>query len=375
MLKSLSVTAGTQGIALEIPDGVELLPVANPVEPGAALKVEAQHELIRAALTPLKQLAAGKRRVAVIVGDLSLPATYNVILPKLVKALVDTEVRPSRIGFLVHPGTGAPVLGRGAIHRYGEETVGDHELRSWAWDSHRPAANDPALESADLRIAVRPRLHGAPPLPDVKLDATLSLTLGSKLVTDVTAAELLTADPAPAAEFIRNVPKGDVYLTGGGGGEWEATLEEALLSLHHPVEAKTVVLAFSGVEGLGSARFANDVWNLLAEANEVLARDGALPRPEDGDLPEHASFDPAATVADALSRYERVLLFSPEFSQHHEGEDLAERLREMPKTGARLQMCGSQAALWRAVSEANGLRYTLYCEPLGWRSRTQGSGH
>ncbi len=361
--RSVSVSAGAAGLTLEVPEGVELLPTARPSESGAPLSATAQQELVRAALGPLKELARGRRRVSVLVGDLSLPAPYDLVLPEVVKALLEAEIRPSRIGFVVYPGTGAPILGRGAIHRYGEEIVGDHDLRPWMWHEGWPAPEDAAHAAADLRVAIRPKLSQALPvaLPE-PLDFSLELTLGRTLAMGVVAAQPAASAPQNSAH--PEIPTADVYLAGGGGGEWESTLEEALFSLHVPARAKTVVLAFDGSEGLGSARFANDLWNLIAEANAVLADDGALPSPESA--PE--LFDPAGTVADALSRYQKVVLYSPNFYQHDEGEDLAERLREHAQLGARLKVCGSPTSLWYTLQESHGPQYRLYVEPLGWRA-------
>ena len=69
-------------------------------------------------------------------------------------ALVEGDIRPTRISVLVCPGGTGPVLGRAAIHRYGEEIVGDHELR--AWQPGENGAPDALYATADLATRSRP---------------------------------------------------------------------------------------------------------------------------------------------------------------------------------------------------------------------------
>ena len=371
--RSLAVTAGARGIHIDVPDSIELLPIRSPADPAPVFSAAQQQELFCAALaksesgSALPDLAKGHRHVAVVVGDLSQPAPYDILLPELIRTLVAAEIRPTRISFLAYPGNGAPILGRGAIRRYGEQTVGDHELRAWTWEADGPADSDPLFEMADLRIAVRPLMAGALTLPQAKpLDLDIRLELGKKLSLDVVSVRAFSRNSAPATMVDTEAamrPESQVWISGGGGGDWEATLEEALLSFQSPALARTAVLAFSGEDGLGSARFVRELWGLLAEAEEVLARDGALPVPSEN----RTIFDPAGVVATALGQFENVVLFSPYFMEHSEGEDLADKLTAHPRVGARLQLCGSQASLWSALAKAHGDSYRLYVEPLGWR--------
>jgi hypothetical protein len=156
-----------------------------------------------------------------------------------------------------------------------------------------------------------------------------------------------------------------VFLCGSGGGAADATLEEALLSLAlRRARADTVVLAFSGTEGLGSAHFTLDLWALLTQAEEVLAKSGKL------DAPDPAPpFDPAGTLASALTRYRRVVLFSPELERQPELGDLAEFLSARPGLSQRLHLCGASAELWPLLTSFFGPEYRLAAEPLGWRAR------
>ena len=369
-LRSFVITAGTQGIRIDVPDSVELLAVQSPIDPAPVLSVTQQQELIRTAFVnsasgqPLRELAKGKRRVAVLLGDLSQPAPYDIVLPELIQALVDADIRPSRIAFLVYPGNGAPVLGRGAIRRYGEHAVGDPELNAWA-------EADPIFVDADLHIAVRPLLANTPALPASKpIDLDIRISLGQKTTMDISAVNAYSGVPLPewpAPNVTQAADNAPVWLSGGGGGEWELTLEEALLSLAQApldTQTKTAVLGFSGEDGLGSARFVNDLWSLLGEAEQMLARDGVLPPMPDS---PGAPFDPAGVVAESIARFSNLILFSPTFMEHPEGDDLADRLLEWPHAATRIQLCGSQAALWSALAKLHGETSRLSLEPLGWR--------
>jgi hypothetical protein len=319
--------------------------------------------------------------------------------------LVEAGIRPSRIGFLVAPGHGYPILGRGAIHRYGEEIVGEHELRMWDSpnkDDENSIGLDPSFEAADLRLLVVPEVLGqsvptlteALALPQDAFHAEVRLQLGSALTLSITAASLCvcatgngsgtsalssSALGATASRTGGQATSGtqsaDVILTSGGGGEWEETLEEALLSLHavlkthsHPSEQKrTLVLAFSGADGIGSAHFALDVQTLLTQAAEALESGQSLAADEPA-TPQIATFDPAGTLAEALARSARLVLFSPRFSEHPEGQELWDFLLDHPKLAEHLYVCSREADLWAMLQTVHGSNYSIHVEPLGWRA-------
>lgn len=361
--RNILLPIGVRGLELIVPDSIEFVPPDRSVELGLALSEAEQLAIVRSAIEKptsgpaLKELATGRRRVCVLVGDLSLPAPYSIALPPIVAALVEAEIRPTRISFLAYPNTCGEVLGRAAIHRYGEEIVGNHELRSWQQSAETSA--DPFYSAADLKIAVLPA-HAQIPLA---LDAAIHLELGKKAIIDITSASFFTETrPANPQSAVHN-PQSTVWLTTGGGADWETSLEEATLSLHQPADAKSAVLAFHGAEGLGSSRFARDLWSMLEEAETVLQGQGELPA-----LPSGTPFDPASAFADALARFERLVLFSPEFAAHSEGEDLAERLSAWPKMAQRLHLCGSEAVLWELLKRIHGDAYRLHADPLGWRA-------
>lgn len=410
--------AGPNGVTLNVPDGVTVELIGASVDPLPPKSEAEQRALVAAALEkpeygqPLSKLAAIKRRAAILVGDLSRPAPYDTVLPTIIENLVKAGIRPSRIAVFACPGGSGPLLGRAAIHRYGEEVCGDHEAVAW------PLEGTPGLlyDTADLRIAVASMTalerFGAY-LPDgTNVDFALSVELGTKATIDiesVRAFEWCSGEGSARLEPCKAF-SAEVWITSGGGGAWEETLEEALLGLramreavplnmssiakeymakrdekqsdasfgrllskalnesrkpgHNFVTARTAVLIFSGAEGIGSARFAQDVWALVEQAEEILAAGKALNLAQKPSAP----YDPASTLADALSRYKNTVLFAPEFCAHPEGEDLAERIAAAPNVAKRLALCASERELWAALELLHGLAYTLAAQPLGWRA-------
>ncbi|HEY3322951.1 MAG TPA: lactate racemase domain-containing protein [Planctomycetota bacterium] len=353
-----------------MPPTVDLQPVACPVQAGPARSHADQTANVQAALDKpqsgpaLKDLAKVHRRAVVLVGDLALPAPYELALPPVIEALKAGEIRPSRISVLAAPGGCGPLVGRGAIHRYGEEIAGDYELRAWQ-AGEQP---DELFTAADFRIAIVPAGLPTPLLPPSaagqKLDCVLHLDLGKNANLEIASATLdstLETRPANPQSAIRNPQS--VWLTTGGGSQWEATLEEALLSLWNAQPATTGVLAFSGDEGLGSAYFTHDLWSLLKQAEEVLASGGSL----SGAGPLEA-YDPAAVFAQALGTFERLVLLSPGLSEHEEGGDLAEQLAALPKLASHIELCADEKELWDLLAIWHSSTYRLAAEPLGWRA-------
>ncbi len=414
--------AGERGVTLNVPEGVKAEVVGRAVDSSPLKNVSEQRAIVDAALAtpvaglPLCELAREKRRAIILAGDLSRPAPYDIILSAITAELVKADIRPSRIALCACPGGGGPLLGRAAIHRYGEEFCGDHEAVAWPNEGTPGAMYD----TADLQIAVASRSTievFATFLPKgVMPDFALDVELGTKAAIDVHAArafEWYSGEGLAKAGEITPF-SADVWLTSGGGGAWEETLEEALLGLRacsgaapdefssklfrktfremlhahssEPrkelmrklagamnesmipgvqfVSAQTAVLVFSGAEGIGSARFAQDVWALIEQAEEIMAAG----KPLDLSQKPGAAYDPASTLAECLSRYKNTVLFAPEFCAHPEGEDLGERIAAAPQVAKRLALCGSERELWAALEMLHGSGYTLAAQPLGWRA-------
>jgi hypothetical protein len=371
--RTILLAVGPQGLELAVPESVTLLPLAHTVESCAPASRDTQRALIKAALDaptgalPLRQLAKDHRRVAILAGDLSLPAPYDTALPPLLAELVAAGIRPTRISVLACPGVSGPLLGRAAIRRYGEDVAGEYAVTNLTG-----GASDAAYAAADLRIAVAPALPG-PFLPGgAAVDLWLELSLGRKTVAEIAAARCGAQRPGGTPPSPAPLDaSADVLLTTGGGAYWETTLEETLLSLagltarapRRPTPA-TAVLAFSGHYGLGSARFFGDLRGLLSQAEEVLAGGEPLTVPPS----ETGCFDPAGSVAEALSCFGRVVLFSRALAEHDEGDELAEQLAALPALAGRLFLCAEPNDLWERLVGWHGPNLRLAAEPLGWRA-------
>ncbi|MFH0940137.1 MAG: lactate racemase domain-containing protein [Planctomycetota bacterium] len=371
------LAVGERGMQLHAPDGVELLPISAPLDPAPLLSVTEQQRLIENALVSpqcfpaLKELAQAHRRVALIVGDLALPAPYDLALPTVIRALVEAGIRPARITILTCPGDSGPAFGRCAIQRYGEETLGDYEFKNWRPESDGEA--DAVYTAADWRIGIVPMLAGSSVLTrlpaEIGLDLTISLELGRKLQIDLVAARCRAPDTSFAERLTITEPGtggAAVSLCSGGGSPWETTLEAALLSLHYEPAAMTMALAFSGSDGIGSARFTQELWTLLQQADEILESGESLTEPGDARF-----FDPATTLAAALSRCARVILYSPGLSNHLEGDELVENLACRPCVAERMFVCGDERDFWELLARQHGSQYKLRVNPLGWRAFAQ----
>lgn len=348
MPDQLLLALGRKGLTLSPPEGVALR-VPRPVRSEAA---RMPAEDVRSELEALRDLAKGKRRATVLLGDLTFPAPYEAVLPALVEMLVEAGVRPTRVGFLCCPGTADPVLGRAAVRRYGDDVAGNHEVNAWR------SAEDRFYAGADLRLAVLPSLPDlSAALPEgAAVDRVLHLTPGQGLAADLAALavdeRLAARKPVDTAQ----AESADAMLITAGGAPWEATLEEALVGLRYLPLARagqTVVLAFAGDEGLGSAPF---TLRLLDWLRETIAPEAA------------PGWTPLGALQAALAAERRVVLFAPELAQHAEGDDLRELLGAAPKLAGRLALAGGEDELWAALERTHGRAYELFAEPLGWRA-------
>ncbi|MCW8130050.1 MAG: DUF2088 domain-containing protein [Planctomycetota bacterium] len=362
----LLLAFGHKGLALQPPPGVQVA-VPRPVRD---VPYTPPAEMIRAALhaqaggPALRDLAAGRRRVAIYVGDETWPAPNEAVLPTLVKELVDAGIRPTRIGFFSCPSACGPALGRDAIRRYGEAIVGDHELAP-CFNRAAPGPDERAA-LADLRLAVLPSVAGAKALLPGGLEIHGCLLADPGDAFDVRAAGVrwggpdlasaLDAVPAPAEAVA------GVYLTTGGGARSDATLEDALAGLRRlpPLAPDaSIVLAFDGEDGLGSARFTLDLFDLLK-----LTEAGEVP----GDLPQDRPWDAGWALYDLLRAKRRIVLLSPGLAESAEGDELRDELAASPTLFGRVVLAAQESELWPRLAEWHGERYALFAEPLGWRA-------
>jgi hypothetical protein len=377
--KSILLPVGARGVFINVPDDVRLMAVDNEAVNDRPPLISAQQAIIKAALEnpqgapALSELAKGRRRALLIVGDLGLPAPYETALQTVIEILVAADIRPTRIALATLPGNYGPVLGRGAIRRYGEAVVADHEL--YSWQNSRQV--DPAYDAADLRVLIAPRTgpcHALSRLPqDPAVDLVLELELGTKATLDIVDAKACAPASIAPHQPNKTVEAGDlpdVFLCGGVGPEWDATLEEALLSLHYLAENKpaatgTLALAFTGDEGLGSAHGTIRIREMLAQTEQLLAR-GEQPQP--GASAE--TFDPARTLLNCLASHKQVVLYSRPFAEHEDGAEFQDNLDEWPNLAKRLFLCPDETSLWMLLAQFHGPQHTLRVNPLGWRSLT-----
>lgn len=362
MPQLVSLAIGRKGLDLQVPDGVTSSLTCPPLDPTEPLRLQEQRDILSEALktphdvAPLAKLVEGKRRVCVVVGDLSHPSPYSVALPALTKALIDAGIRPSRISVLVCPGDCGTLLGRSAIRRYGEEIAGDFELRPWqSPDALKPEA-DAGYANADIRIALQPSGLPALPLPG-KLDFILEFTLGKRARIDIVAAKAYAQIGNLPTMRVRQPVKSDVLLTTGGGDDWEASLEEALLSLYGERLSPTTVLGFAGGDGLGSALFGRNI------QETILAFERGTLKPEPAQ-----QYHPLRAFEQALLNTEQLVLFSEAFVNHPDGDDLLEWLDGCPKAAQKLLICDTPADMWETLTQLRGPTYSLTINPLGWRA-------
>jgi hypothetical protein len=364
MPQPISIAVGRAGTLLQVPDGLRVTFTGAEVDPSETTRLADMRLMISEALTQpaegpsLPQMVDGKRRVAILAGDLSHPAPYSVALPALTKTLIDAGIRPARITVLVCPGDCGSLLGRAAIRRYGEEIAGDFELRPLCNPAALKSEDDAAFAGADLRIALQPA--GLPNIhPELqKIEATLELKLGRRLRMDIAGARLHRGPGTlPTVQNMQSA-RSDVLLTSGGGDDWESSLEEALLSLSVENLPRTTVLAFGGRDGLGSALFTSNI----LESIDALER-GTLARENEGGYTALRAFDRA------LQSTDKLILFSEGLAEHPDTEDLLEALESRPKAAEKILLCTEQPALWETLRQLKGEEYSLAINPLGWRGR------
>jgi hypothetical protein len=358
----LSIALGWDGLSLTAPEGCTWLS-------GRAVEAAPACATLEAVREEIKRVAAGHKRVTILLGDVTLPAPYPRLLPELTALLTECDIRPSRMTFLCCPGRAAPTLGMGAIRRYGEQTVGSFELRDWDADDGKL---DPAYEAADLCLAVLPAVPDAVhALPPVAPALCLGIDTGHGPRAECAGVRILNAEAF--AQTVVPASPGDaaVDFISGGGAPSDATLEGALVSLRgDPFDGasqRSLVLAFDGRDGLGGARFTLDLWALMEQANVELAATNQLPPMP---APQGRNWDAVGVLAAALCACRQVVLFAPGMAEHEEGDALIERLGEAPAVAQRLSCVTREADLWVSLEKIHGTRYSMRAEPLGWRSRS-----
>ncbi|MCX7804265.1 MAG: nickel-dependent lactate racemase [Planctomycetota bacterium] len=118
---------------------------------------------------PLREIAAGRRRASILVGDTWHPAEYRPVIEETIDILVQSGVRESRITILIARGLRPPTMGLRPMRLYGEPTTGSFAIENAGLsmvsapgagllpgaDIRSPAAPfDPRWTAADIRILI-----------------------------------------------------------------------------------------------------------------------------------------------------------------------------------------------------------------------------
>lgn len=132
---------GREGLEVELPDDWDVriirkrpMPVLD--DPVAAMEAALNHPV---GCPPLVDLAKGKRTACILICDITRPVPNKVILPALIRRLMDGGLDPSNIQVLVATGLHRPNLGEELV-----ELVGD----PWVLDTV-PVANHFARNDRD----------------------------------------------------------------------------------------------------------------------------------------------------------------------------------------------------------------------------------
>ncbi|HEV2447263.1 MAG TPA: lactate racemase domain-containing protein, partial [Candidatus Sulfopaludibacter sp.] len=121
-------------LALDIPESWNVLGVLEPnplpplPDPAAAVRA-ALH--IPIACRPLRELASGVGRVAILVDDLSRPTPAHILLPPVMGELQQAGVSRERITLIAALGTHRPMTPEDMRKKLGAAWVGD-----LAWENH-----------------------------------------------------------------------------------------------------------------------------------------------------------------------------------------------------------------------------------------------
>ncbi len=385
----LPFALGRKPFHFTVPDGVGFhvpRPLQDKPDQRPPTLDEARLQMLTALETPLsgpplKELLQGKRRVLICVGDVTLPSPYDEMLPNLVSTLTEWGIRPSRISFRCCPGLWDNVLGLMAIRRFSEQIVAHHEVLPWRGSSHEDDRSlDPAMETHDLNIGlfpVLPSLHRFLPFID-QLDIGLAIQIhpgwSQRLYSLISGSPSELFSPSEVTEKKSDDSDSgfEVRMVGAGGYPSDATLEEALASLSwlprssftRPRSEDTLVMAFGGRDGLGSARFTLSLWDKLeAQEKSFQTQSGDTPKPDPFPLDQ----DPAERLIQALQS-QHVILFSPDLARHREWDGLCDRLSALPECSRRCTAVGTEKELWERLCRQHGASFRLFAEPLGWRA-------
>ena len=112
-MRSVDVMFGKGKLAVEIDDAAEVTVVEKPAmplieDPGAAIQaaIDAPDvEEALGALPPLAEFAKGKQTACILICDITRPVPNGLVLPALVRTIMEQGVPKEKITVLVRPST------------------------------------------------------------------------------------------------------------------------------------------------------------------------------------------------------------------------------------------------------------------------------
>lgn len=137
MAETLSVELpyGKESIRIEIPRA-NLLAVLSPrdVEPCKDVQEEVRHALQHPIGAPrLRELAKGKRKVAIVADDITRPTPTAKIIPPLLEELNEAGLADDQISLIIALGTHRPMTDQEILEKYGPEVVERITVKNHAW--------------------------------------------------------------------------------------------------------------------------------------------------------------------------------------------------------------------------------------------------
>ena len=105
---ALELAYGKGKLQFTLPEGVKPLVIVPNEKPGLADPLAAAHKVVAepTGTPPLVDMlrAAKPKTVVVVVNDITRPTPYNIMLPPLLKAFADADIKDAQVTFVVATG-------------------------------------------------------------------------------------------------------------------------------------------------------------------------------------------------------------------------------------------------------------------------------